>query len=418
LILLLLVTYIGFYFCRVTLPVAQTELQSDFGYSRLQVGQIASYYFAVYAAAKLLNGLLGARLAAKALLLLGISGSVVCNVAFSLGSSLSYFSTFWSLNAVFQSMGWIAIVGIVSYWFRPDQTGKTLATISISYLFGDTIARSSAGLILGVAGVGWRGLFWIHSAVFALVGLGAMILLKPTPAAAGLPDLPRHDHSEPESGETLQTGAAEPESPLPGPRGIVFQMLANPRLWIVCLIYLCLSMIRYAFWIWSVDYLQQECGLQLGSAAITSAVLPLAGAVGALVAGFGSDRPDSRRGPVLVMMTAALLAALATFILVPRDGTALQVAALALVGFFLIGPYSLLAGAVATDLGSKRLAATVSGVIDAVGAVGAIAMGAGMGLAIDRLGWTGALSLLLGIGLVAQLSSLTLWNTPFAHSTT
>jgi sugar phosphate permease len=402
LIAVLLVTYIGFYFCRTTLSTALPEVQAEFDYSKGQVGQIASYYFAVYAAAKLFNGFLGARLAAKAMLLLGIAGSVVCNVAFAFGRDLSFFSTVWSVNAFFQSMGWIAVVGIVSQWFVPTQSGKALGTISISYLVGDSIARVSAGLILGLDACGWRELFWIHAAVLASIGLAVGVLLKPNPESAGLPDIQRLEKREPE----LSSGSAENLR-------LITRLLTNRHFGIVCSLYLCLSMIRYAFWIWSVVYLTEACGLTLGASAMASAVLPLAGAFGALLAGYGSDRPDVRRGPVLTLMTAALVIVLGLFLFVPTEATILQVLSLALAGFFMIGPYSLIAGAVAVDFGSKRLAATASGIIDAVGALGAIAMGAGMGSVVDQLGWSGAFASLIGIGAVALVLCLTLWNTRF-----
>ncbi len=84
--------------------------------------------------------------------------------------------------------------------------------------------------------------------------------------------------------------------------------------------------------------------------------------------------------------------------------------ALGLVGFTLYGPYSLMAGAVAMDFGWKHSSATAAGIIDAVGAIGAILTGVGMGYLIDSYGWTNAFNIIISLSVIYMLLSFTLWN--------
>ena len=84
---------------------------------------------------------------------------------------------------------------------------------------------------------------------------------------------------------------------------------------------------------------------------------------------------------------------------------------LAFVGFSLYGPYSMLAGAIAMDFGSRFSSASAAGIIDAVGAFGTIVTGVGMGYLIDNYGWNTAFLYVLGLTLVATFSSFMLWNT-------
>ena len=88
----------------------------------------------------------------------------------------------------------------------------------------------------------------------------------------------------------------------------------------------------------------------------------------------------------------------------------LLMVALGLIGFMMVGPYSLIAGAMAIDFGSSRAAATAAGIMDAVGALGAVLMGTGMGYIVDQYGWNYSFFLLTIISLIAFLLCLPLWN--------
>jgi sugar phosphate permease len=67
---------------------------------------------------------------------------------------------------------------------------------------------------------------------------------------------------------------------------------------------------------------------------------------------------------------------------------------IAAVGFFLLGPYSLLAGAVALDVAGKRGTATATGMIDGAGYLGATAAPFALGAMVDRAGWSAAFDVL------------------------
>ena len=398
---LLFVAYVGYYFCRVTLPVALPVIGERFQYSNTQTGLILSAFYSVYAVSKLANGFLGDRLGGKVMLLVGIAGSVACNVAFGFGRELELFVLIWGANAYFQSMGWLSLVAIMAQWYASHETGRTMGVLSLSYQMGDFVARSSAALI--IVALGWSGLFWVHAAVLAFFGLALLALLKPSPASAGLPEI--GDGSSPAPSDepaNKKLMRAEADRWLRG-------MLTDKWFWVVCLCYLFLSILRYIFWGWSVQYLI-ESGATLGTAALTSAIFPLLGSAGSITAGWISDAMGARRGPVLAIMGMLLTASIYFFSRIPGSEPVWLMVGLGLVGFTLYGPYSLMAGAVAMDFGSKHASATAAGIIDAVGAIGAIVTGVGMGYLIDAYGWTNAFNIILSLSVVSMLLSFTLWN--------
>jgi MFS transporter, OPA family, glycerol-3-phosphate transporter len=79
------------------------------------------------------------------------------------------------------------------------------------------------------------------------------------------------------------------------------------------------------------------------------------------------------------------------------------------VAFLLIGPYSLLAGAIAMELGGRRGSATAAGLIDSAGYLGAVLSGWGIGSVAERSGWTTAFQLLAVVAAGAVLATLAYW---------
>ena len=86
-------------------------------------------------------------------------------------------------------------------------------------------------------------------------------------------------------------------------------------------------------------------------------------------------------------MTALLTLSLYVFSRVPADAPFALALALGLIGFNLYGPYALLTGAAALDFGGKRASGSAAGIIDGVGALGAVFTGVGMGYLVENFGW-------------------------------
>jgi len=411
LFVILFISYVGFYFCRVNLVAALPALEHSFGLTKTQSGSILSSYFILYTIGKLVNGLLANKIQGKSLLLLGIGGSVICNILFGFGRGLTFFVVVWSANAFYQSMGWLAMVSILSHWYSSKESGRTMGIISLSYLLGDFLARSSAGLLLGRANASWTELFWIHAAIFAAIGIIACLTVKTSPEEAALCDVDvyssYHDSGMNGAKENLPTKTIT-FSQSENIRWLSI-MLRNRSFWIACLIYIGLSVIRYVFWNWSIVYLK-DIGFGISTSVITSAIFPVGGSLGAILAGLISDKMRARRGPVLAFMTSFMGLFIYLFIRVPGDNHLLLLITLGILGIALIGPYSLLAGAMAIDFGSKYSAATAAGIIDATGAIGAVLSGAGMGYLIDRLGWDGAFLIIIAIAVFTALLCFTLWK--------
>ncbi len=154
----------------------------------------------------------------------------------------------------------------------------------------------------------------------------------------------------------------------------------------------------------------QGWGLGNVQPALTPAIFPLFGSAGSITAGWVSDRMAACRGPVLAITSVLLTGSVYLFSRIPGSELVWLMVALALVGFTLYGPYSLMAGTVAMDFGGQHASATASGIIDAVGAVGVILTGVGMGYLIDTHGWTQAFNIIISMSVFSMFLNFALWN--------
>lgn len=397
----LFVGYAGYYLGRVTVPVALPVIGDTFGYSNTQTGLILSVYFAVYAASKLVNGFLGDRVGGKAMFFVGLFGSALMNAIFGFGQELLFFVVIWGVNAYFQTMGWLAIMPILARWYPSRESGRVTGFMSISYQLGDFLARASAAVM--IVALGWSGLFWAHAALLALLGLALYRLVKPAPPAFA----PAAPSGAPREAAPVTRPPVSRESGVAGRWRR--RMLSSRAFWVMCSSYLLLSIIRYSFWGWSVDYLVQG-GAGIGVAAAASALFPLLGSAGSITAGWVSDRLGARRGPVLGVLCCALTGAIFVFSRLPAGETAWLAVALGVVGFSLYGPYSLMSGAMVMDFGGKDAAASASGIVDGIGAAGAIFAGVGMGYLIETYGWEGAFGIIVAMVAAATILSFLLWT--------
>src|SRR5262252_7098931 len=86
--LALFVAYGSFYLCRANVDAALPFLRRDEGYDKTQLGTLSSIATLTYAVGKVVLGSAGDRLGGRRLMLIAVSGSVVCSLAF--GTSHSF----------------------------------------------------------------------------------------------------------------------------------------------------------------------------------------------------------------------------------------------------------------------------------------------------------------------------------------
>jgi OPA family glycerol-3-phosphate transporter-like MFS transporter len=398
----LLVGYAGYYVCRSNLSVAGPDLVREFadrGVDRAGLGGIVSAGILSYAVGKALTGIWGDFLGGRVTFIAGMMASAFLTVLFGFASAVPVFVAIWMANRFVQSCGWSALVKVAAHWFDPSRYGTVMACLSLSFLFGDALGRFLLGGLMQ-NGVGWRGVFFAAAATLTLIAGGSWWTLRDSPADVGLP--------EPPVSAANVFGAGGAASRPPSLAELLGPFLHSPSFWAICVISFSLTLIRETFNAWTPTYLVDVYGLSQADAAQTSSIFPFIGGVSVLLVGGVSDRV---RSSVRLAMTAPLLALAAVALSMIGSRVALdhQAVGLALVGsvaFLLIGPYSLLAGAMAMELGGRRGSSTAAGLIDAAGYLGAVLSGWGIGALAEHRGWTVAFRSLAAVAAGAVVATV------------
>jgi OPA family glycerol-3-phosphate transporter-like MFS transporter len=399
---LLALGYSGYYLCRSNFSVALPMIADDLAaqgmardHARLVLGTIATAGTLAYALGKPFAGGLADFCGGRRNFLAGMVGAIACTLAFAAGGSMPVFLAAWSGNRLVQSLGWAGMVKVASRWCTPSTYGTAMAILSLSYLFGDAVARGFLGLLIS-RGMGWRAVF--ITAACTLLGLlaASVWLLKETPTLLGLP--------EPPADPSSLYGEAGAEVTPPGIVALLGPLLRSPAFGLVCLLSLGLTLLREASNTWMPTYFVEGVGLRAADAASLSGLLPLAGGVSVLLAGYLGDRLGrvGRAAIILIGLAFAGIALAALGLASFRGSFGPPVALAVIAAFLLLGPYSYLAGAIALDFGSKRGGATASGLIDTVGYLGGALAGVGTARVAAALGWRGVF---LVLAVVAWLSA-------------
>lgn len=389
-IILLVVGYAGYYLCRSNLSVTRPAILDSFpGLTKSDIGIATSIGTLLYAVGKFVHGSLADRLGGKQLFLYGMIGAVAFTFLFGFTSTLPIFILIWSGNRFVQSAGWVGMVKISSRWFSHSHYGRVMAVISLSYLFGDFISRLLLGGLLK-AGLSWREVFFVSGGTLALIAIPCIILLRNSPGERGQP--------EPQASDKTLFNRDEPEKrPLSEMLRLLFR---SQGFWSVCILSFGFTFMRETFNEWTPTYLKEVAKLSEGDAGLASSLFPLFGGISVIAVGFLSDKTKYRARWIALGL---ILGTIGLFIL--GQNFALTIAAIvaltATIGFVLIGPYSLLAGAISLDFGGKDASATACGWIDGIGYIGGILSGYVIAKLAEASGWGSAFNVLAIVAAVS-----------------
>ncbi|MBI4223568.1 MAG: MFS transporter [Deltaproteobacteria bacterium] len=393
--------YAVFYFLRKNFSMAMPVFLEDLHYTHAQLGMILSLFSIIYGFGKFFNGILADRANPRYFMALGLLGSAVVNIFFGLSSSLTFLGIFWLCNALFQSMGWPPCARMLTHWYGPKELGTMWGIWNASHQIGGAGILILAGYL--IPNYGWRSAFFVPAAIGMLTALFLINRLRDTPQSIGLPPIEEY------RGEAHVTDAYE-DTALSS-REILFKyVLKNKLIWLVSVANFFVYIVRIGVLDWAPTFLVEAKGSSLVGAGVKVAGFEISGILGALAAGWLSDKVfKGRRGPVNVLFMLALIFALFYFWKVPAGRPWMDAVCLIAVGFVVYGP-QMLVGVAAADFASKKAAATATGMTGTFGYLGSTACGIGTGLIVQRWGWDGGFVFFIAAAVIGTLCFLATWK--------
>ena len=431
-LVVLWVTYGSFYLCRVNVGPVRTEIEKDLAIGAVEMGVVLGSLKIGYAIGELVNGQLAERFGPKRVLLFGMVGSLFANVLFAFAASLlafpgmaallppvaqwlTHFTPAGSsiapiaallaflafLNGYFQAAGWPPTVKVMSNWFTAHQRGRMMGVLGTSYQLGSALTISGAGLLATAFG-NWRAAFLVPACLFSMATVHALFRLREKP-----------EPEDEQGGAAQKSGAGVPDvgAPRLPVRQAIWLTITNPRIWILAIGLFGLDVVRYGFLDWAPGHLQKAQATGVSAAALKTAVLPLAGAAGALVSGWLTDRYfQSRRAPVIAILLAAVGLLTLVYTRIVEIGVVPTVICLAAIGFCLYGAQILIVGTAAQDFAKGGATAAAAGFIDFMGYTGAFSGDIVTGWLLKTRTFATAISFWAAAAFVAALCVATLWR--------
>jgi OPA family glycerol-3-phosphate transporter-like MFS transporter len=369
-------TYAFLYMGRYNMTVLKNEggiLQRDFG-------NIDFWGSLVYGVSFLLNGPLADRLGGRRTILISAAGSLAANALIGAlwiagaidGTSTVALSLLFVLNMYFQSFGAVSIVKVNASWFHLRERGTfggifgILISLGLYFAFdwGTRIAAAgcpacdrhvhaaASPVPTPVESLGLAWLFLVPAAILAVFWALSFLLVRDTPAGAGLADFDVADAS---------SGQAETREPAVR---VIARMLKNPVILTIAFIELCSGFLRQGILKWSGDFAK---GIGAGTSYVNAhwgMVSCIAGIAGGMFAGVISDHLfQSRRPPVSTALYLIMLAG--ALAMIPLLGAPEAVSwIIATMAMAIIGVHGMLSGVASQDFGGRLNTGVAVGLID------------------------------------------------------
>ncbi len=360
-------SYCGFYLTRKVYAVVKHPLKEQFGLDDIQIAWPWTIYLVTYMLGQFFAAWLGRRMESRRVLAIGMSVAAACNLVLGwlvdsgMASVFLWMCVTMGIHGLAQATGWPHNVALFANWTRRSERGTLFGIWGTCYQFGAIVGKGLAGFLLGWLGLAWS--FFGSSLLLLAFTVYFVLRARERPQSVGLS---LEDEAEPDvAAPGLRKAGDAREAALP--EGFVASIVA------MGLIYFGFKFLRYALDSWSALILGEHFSMTTSIAAYWSTAFDWIGFLGVLVAGYWSDRTaGSRRTPVIFWMTSGCLLATGAMWLVGLSSPVLFIGLLGLIGFMAMGPDSLLSGACAMDVGSRRQAALAAGVINGFGSIGPI----------------------------------------------
>ena len=189
--------YAGFYLCRKNLSVVMPLLETDLGYSNLQLANIVFGYSLLYALGQFGFGVLADRFGSRTIVALGLLVAVGANLLMGWGASLFLLTLLTCVNGAGQSAGWPGLVKNMAAWFRHRERGVVMAWWTTNYVIGGFVGTIFATFVVTsswlMPGWGWRRGFWFPALALGAITVVFCVFARNRPADAGLPEIVEND---------------------------------------------------------------------------------------------------------------------------------------------------------------------------------------------------------------------------------
>lgn len=399
-------TYAAMYMARYNLSMANPLLSKEYGWDKTRIGAIISGALLLYGISAMFNGPLADKMGGRKSMLIGAVGAMIFNFMFGLGAYfgflgkgdflLGYFTVMWALNSYFQSFSALSLIKVNAGWFHVSERGVFSAIFGSMIQGGRALIFFIGGAI--VAAFPWQWVFFIPSAVVAVMAVMTYLVVRNGPEECGLPELDVQDAS---SGDLDEVSV----------KYVLKKIFTNPVTLTIAAAEFCTGFVRHGFEQWFPRYMTEVQNLKLDSPVFQKGAggVVLAGIAGAFFAGTISDWVFKGRRPP-VAFVGYFLQVLSLAVIWRAPSLELVIVAFVVNSFAISMVHSMLSGTCSMDFGGKKAAATAAGLFDGMQYLAGSFVGLGMGYLLEHFGWGSWGPTMIGFSVIGAGLMALLWN--------
>lgn len=374
----------------------------DQGFTKLQLGFVASALGIAYGISKFVMGNVSDRSNPRFFLGIGLILSGIVNFFFPFTSSITVMFILMLANGWFQGMGWPPCGRTITHWFSDKERGVKMSIWNTAHNVGGGLIATIA--VIGVSIFGsWKGIFYLPAIIAIIVGILYMIFAKDTPQSVGLPPIEEYKNDYPE----VQVDDREREL---SAKEILFKYVFNNKyLWAIALANIFVYLVRYGVINWVPTYLEEVRNFSMKESSVAFALFEYAAIPGTILIGWLSDKVfHGRRAPLGVFCMIGVF--IGIFIYWKSSNPIIINCALASIGALIYGPVMLI-GVSALDLVPKKAAGTAAGFTGLFGYMGGQVLAeVAMGAVVDKFNWNGGFILLMASCILSIVFLSFTWN--------
>ncbi|GAB1609091.1 sugar phosphate exchanger 3-like isoform X5 [Argonauta hians] len=352
----------------------------------LFLGYMDTSFMLFYAIGLFLSGYLGDKFELRKVLCFGMFSSGIVVLCFGYVTQVTHeynkvlYMALMILNGLLQSLGWPCVVAVMGNWFGKSSRGFILGLWSSCASVGNIIGALVTAHVLKY---GYEYSFLITSTL--LIGLAVINyfgLLSSPSDLKRIADYGYHEVFPDPNEDPLLPAEDQTNRELEDKEEAIgfLDAFMLPGVFLCALAYAFLKLVNYSFFFWLPLYLDRNYHWSEDTSDKISIWYDVGGIVGGTVAGYISDRLG-KRGIVVVPMLVLAIPSLVVYSSFPSSVAMTQNMnsfLLSVIGVFIGGVASLISAAISADLGqqealskNKRALATVTGIIDGTGSLGA-----------------------------------------------
>lgn len=397
--------YAVYYFVRSNFSIAKSYMITQLGFTKTELGFIASGLGIAYGISKFVMGSFSDRSNPKYFLSIGLILSGLANLCLGLTASIPMLFMLMTINGWVQGMGWPPCGRTMTHWFSDRERGVKMAIWNTAHNLGGGLIATVAVIGVTMFGESYKGAFYLPGIIAIVTGILFMIFAKDTPQSVGLPPIEEYKNDYPKFNVEVEDTEKELKA-----KEIFFKYVLNNKfLWMIAIANLFVYLVRYGVLNWAPVYLKEVRGFNTKEAGLAFAIFEYAAIPGTIIVGWISDKVfNGRRAPAGVFCMLGV--AVATYVYWKSTSMLAINIALGSIGALIYGPVMLI-GVAALDLVPKKAAGTAAGFTGLFGYMGgAVLAEVLLGAIFDKFGWDGGFMLLVAACILAVVFLSFTWN--------